>query len=218
MISSLQSNEASTRVKQRSPNARPKCITSAHACGIGFSRQPSRCVAAGRATDADRLPAGSARRQTAGHRKRLTTPMVAFVPSSYAHEKLLAALESLASGPGDVRERLLAAYQTFHPLKQSHFPPDLRKDFEWVLRQLTKHKPIYDYKRRLDRGSVEETLRCIKNVTGVKIATRIYRLYHALDSEVRRKPAPFTALSQTDGRKRKARKRTPRSPAVRRER
>jgi hypothetical protein len=140
--------------------------------------------------------------------------MVTFAPPFYAHEKLLAALESLATGPGDVRARLLAAYQTFHPLKQSHFPPNLRKDFEWVLRQLTKHEPIYDYKGRLDRGSVEETLRRIKNVTGVKIATRIYRLYHALDSEVRRKPAPFNPSPQTDGRKRKSRKRTPGSPAV----
>jgi hypothetical protein len=50
-------------------------------------------------------------------------------PSIYAHEKLLAALESLATGPGDVRARLLAAYETFHPLTQSHFPPNLRKDF-----------------------------------------------------------------------------------------
>ena len=139
-------------------------------------------------------------------------------PSIYAHEKLLAALESLATGPGDVRERLLAAYQTFHPLTQSHFPPHLRKDFGWVLRQLKKRDPIYDYKGRLDRGSVEETLRHIKNVTGAKIATRIYRLYHALDADIRRVPAPSNRLPQADGRKRKSRKRTPWSPAVGRER
>jgi hypothetical protein len=111
-------------------------------------------------------------------------------PSVYAHEKLLAALESLVTGPGDVRARLLAAYQTFHPLTQAHFPPQLRKDFGWVLKQLKKRDPVYDYKGRLDRGSVEETLRHIKNATGVKIATRIYRLYHALDADIHRRRAP----------------------------
>ena len=140
-----------------------------------------------------------------------------YVPSIYAHEKLLAALESLATGPGDVRARLLAAFETFHPLTQSHFPPHLRKDFAWVLKQLKKCEPIFDYKGRLLRGSVEETLRHIKNVTGTKIATRIYRLYHALDEDMRREPAPSNPPPQSDGRNRKSRKRTPRSPAVGRE-
>lgn len=143
--------------------------------------------------------------------------MNTYGPSVYAHEKLLAALESLATGPGDVRERLLVAYQTFHPLTESHFPPHLRKDFGWVLKQLKTREPIYDYKGRLDRGSVEETLRRIKNVTGVKIATRIYRLYHALDADVRRKPVRSNPPPQSEGRKRKSSKRTPRLPAVGRE-
>jgi hypothetical protein len=139
-------------------------------------------------------------------------------PAFYAHEKLLVALESLATGPGDVRERLLGAYQTFYPLKESHFPQHLRKDFRWVLEQMTKHEPIYDYKGRLDRGSVEQTLRRIKNVTGVKIATKIYRLYHALDAYVRHKPAPSNPPPQTEGRRQKSRKRISRSPEVGRER
>ena len=144
--------------------------------------------------------------------------MELYRPSIYAHEKLLTALESLATGPGDVRQRLFAAYQTFHPLTQSHFPPHLRKDFAWVLRHLKKREPIYDYKGRLQRGSVEETLRHIKNVTGSKIASRIYRLYHALDADIRHKPAPSNPPPQTDGRKRKSRNRAQRSPAVGRER
>lgn len=144
--------------------------------------------------------------------------MDTYGPSIYAHEKLLAALESLATGPGDVRERLLAAYLTFHPLTQAHFPPHLRREFGWVLKQLKKREPIYDYRGRLDRGSVEESLRHIKNVTGTKIATRIYRLYHALDADIRGAPPPSNPPPQTDGRKRKSRKLVPRSPAVGRER
>ena len=125
-------------------------------------------------------------------------------PSVYAHEKLLTALESLATGAGDVRARLLTAYQTIHPLTQGHFPPRLRKDFSWVLRQLTKRGPIYDYKQRLDRGSVEETLRHIRKATGVRIATRIYRLYHALDADIRRSPAPSNSRLQATRRKPRA--------------
>jgi hypothetical protein len=139
-------------------------------------------------------------------------------PSIYAHEKLLSALETLATGPGDVRERLLSAYLTFHPLTQAHFPPHLRREFGWVLKQLKKREPVYDYKGRLDRGSVEESLRHIKNVTGTKIATRIYRLYHALDADIRGAPAPSNSLRRTNVRKRKSRKLVLPSPAVGRER
>jgi hypothetical protein len=128
-------------------------------------------------------------------------------PSVYAHEKLLVALESLATGPGDVRERLLAAYETFHPLTPSHFPPHLRKDFDWVLKQLRQRDPVYDYKGRIIRGSVEETLRHIKNATGAKIATRVYRLYHALEAEMRRNHAPSNSALHTDARKRAVRSR-----------
>lgn len=143
--------------------------------------------------------------------------MDTYGPSIYAHEKLLGALESLATGPGDVRERLLAAYETFHPLTRSHFPPHLRKDFGWVLNQLRKREPIYDYKGRLTRGSVEETLRHIKNATGAKIATRIYRLYHALDADIRRNAAPSNPRPQSDERKRRRRSGAPLSPTVGRE-
>ena len=140
--------------------------------------------------------------------------MDTYGPSAYAYEKLLAALDSLATGPGDVRERLLVAYQSFHPLKEAHFPQHLRKDFRWVLEQITKYGPVYDYKGRLDRGSVEETLRRIKNGTGVKIASKLLRLYHALDAYVRRHDVPSNLPPQTDGRKRKSSERTSRTPAV----
>ena len=84
--------------------------------------------------------------------------MGTYGPLVYAHEKLLAALESLATGPGDVRERLLVAYQIFHPLTQLHFPPHLRKGFQWVLKQLTTREPIYDYKGRPAENSYAKTV------------------------------------------------------------
>ena len=140
--------------------------------------------------------------------------MSASGPSAYAYEKLLVALDSLATGPGDVRKRLLIAYESFHPLKEAHFPQHLRKDFRWVLDQVTKHGPVYDYKGRLDRGSVEETLRRIKNGTGVKIAAKLLRLYHALDAHVRPHGVLSNLPPQTNGRKRKSSERALRAPAV----
>ena len=142
-----------------------------------------------------------------------------YEPAAYAYEKLLMALDSLATGPGDVRERLLVAHQSFHPLKEAHFPQHLRKDFRWILEKITKYGPVYDYKGRLDRGSVEETLRRIKNGTGVKIATKLFRLYHALDAYVRRPDLTSNLSPQTDGRKRKpSPERTSRTRAVGHER
>lgn len=146
--------------------------------------------------------------------ERYKGQMDTYGPSIYAHEKLLGALESLATGPGDVRARLLTAYETFHPLTPSHFPLHLRKDFGWVLKQLKKREPIYDSKGRLVRGSVEETLRHIKNITGAKIATRIYRLYHALDADIRHNSVPSNPVPKRDGRKLKWRNEIPRAHEV----
>jgi hypothetical protein len=93
-------------------------------------------------------------------------------------------LDSLATGAGDVRERILTAYSSFHPLKESDFPEHLREDYKWVMAQLTKYGPVYDHNGNVRVGSVENTLRHIKNSTGVKIANKLLFLYHELNSYV----------------------------------
>ncbi len=100
----------------------------------------------------------------------------------YAHEKLCDALYYLATGAGDVRERILSAYSRFHPLEERHFPEHLRNDFKWVMDQLTKYEPVYDHKGNIIIGQVENTLRHIRNSTGVKIAEKLLFLYHELNS------------------------------------
>ena len=124
--------------------------------------------------------------------------MTTLGPTVYAYEKLLVALDSLATGPGDVRTRLLSAYQSFWPLSEEQFPEHLRGDYKWVVAQLTKYGPIYDYKGRLDRGSVEATLRRITNRTGVKVATKLLQLYHELDAYVRRDNAPSNSAAHPE--------------------
>lgn len=105
-------------------------------------------------------------------------------PELYAHQKLLVALSSLATGAGDIRSRLYNAYLSLHPLKESDFPEYLRADFRWILAQMTKFPPHYLPDGKMIRGSVEETMRRIKRSTGVAIAERLLHLYHEIDAYV----------------------------------
>lgn len=102
-------------------------------------------------------------------------------PELYVHEKLRVALESLATGTGDVRARLYNAFLSIHTLQESDFPEHLRPDFRWVWGQLNKLPASYADDGKLVRGSVEETLRKIRNATGVKIAKRLLSLYHDIE-------------------------------------
>ena len=100
---------------------------------------------------------------------------------SYAHEKLMLAIHSLATGPGDVRERLVHAFTIFHTLRKENFPEELQSDWEWVHEQLTKYGPIYNEKGEPIIGAVQNTCSKIKNSTGVKIAEKILEIYTYLE-------------------------------------
>jgi hypothetical protein len=108
-------------------------------------------------------------------------------PELYAYEKLRVALDGLATGAGDVRARLLNAFISFHTLKDGDFPEHLRSDYRWVIEQLNRFPPYQLSDGKIVRGSVEETLRRIKNSTGVAIAERLLRLYHEIDSYVHKR-------------------------------
>lgn len=100
----------------------------------------------------------------------------------YAKEKLLIAVEALATGPGDVRSRLKKAYWTFNRLKAEQLPPQMQEDWRWVLEQMTNRGPLLDQKGKVMRDSVENTMCRIKNRTGAKIAKKIFRLYWELNN------------------------------------
>lgn len=105
-------------------------------------------------------------------------------PAHYALEKFFMATHSLAVGPGDVRERLCSAYQSFCTLTQEDFPEPLRADWHWIMQQLTRFGPRYDHDGRVQRGAVEETMRRIKKATGVRIAEKVVHVYHQLEHHV----------------------------------
>ena len=88
-------------------------------------------------------------------------------------ERVFLAVESLCTGKGDVRKRLIIASGILLPLHGTEFPEDLREDFAWVMGQVSKYKseiPQYE-------GNIEATMRRIKNSTGEKIAIRIFKIY-----------------------------------------
>ena len=105
-------------------------------------------------------------------------------PARYAHQLLFQTIDSLATGPGDVRARLLVAYETFHPLTPAHFPVHLREDFEWVIAHLTKNEPRLNCEGFVQKSSVQVSLKRMRNSTGVKIAETLLRLHYAIDAYV----------------------------------
>lgn len=110
--------------------------------------------------------------------------MTFYGPTQYAHQLLSQAVDILATGAGDVRSRLLEAYSVFHPLTPEHFPESLRKDFEWVMKQLTKHGAYINTEGEIKKGAVQVSLQHMHNSTGVKIAKKLLQLHYDIDCYV----------------------------------
>ncbi len=89
----------------------------------------------------------------------------------YPLEKLREAVHDLATGPGDVRSRLLVAYGRFWHLTTDRFPRSVRRDVAWIRRQLTRGVPA------TERDRVRSALAKMRNTTGSKIAKRIHDVY-----------------------------------------
>lgn len=79
----------------------------------------------------------------------------------------------------------MAVFCILHTLKESDFPHDLQAEWRWVLKELTKSGPMKDSEGKVLVGSVENTMKKIRNSTGSKIASRIYELYWAVSKNSR---------------------------------
>ena len=106
---------------------------------------------------------------------------------SYAQEQLRITIEYLATGQGDVRNRLLGAFSQCHVLREEDFPAEFQQDWKWIMDQVTKCGPLYvEYPpsakipNKLIYGSIEDTWRQIKNKTGQKIAEKLFKMSWAL--------------------------------------
>jgi len=94
--------------------------------------------------------------------------------TTYSYGKVSEAVQTLAVGAGDIKDRLIGAGQLFLCVMPEDVPGELREDVKWVRDQLTKFPPIGS------EGSLRATMRSIRKSTGVKIAKRILYIYFKL--------------------------------------
>ena len=99
----------------------------------------------------------------------------------YALKQFHRAVEVLVTSPGDVRSRLLLAFEELVPIRPADLPEHLKPEFEWIKERLTRRQPEW-YERNLGRLGV--TLKWMKNKTGVKIAQKIYDVQLRLEDHV----------------------------------
>jgi len=93
----------------------------------------------------------------------------------YAHEKLMDAIYSLATGAGRIQGRLGHAAQSLIRLKPDDFPDEhLRRSFNGILDDLTYAPP------QSSEGSIAASLRVTDDEDARAIANRIVALYHAV--------------------------------------
>ena len=83
----------------------------------------------------------------------------------------------LATHPGDARKRVAAASVEIFILKENHFPPRYRADWNWIREEITKFGPVYNYKGEVQEGSVEHTMSRVRNSTAANVARKIYYLH-----------------------------------------
>ncbi len=98
--------------------------------------------------------------------------------TTYFFGKVSEALFILATGSGDIRDRLIGAGDVFLCVHPDGVPLELRNDVQWVHEQLTRFQPVGN------EGELRATMRRIKKSTGVKIAKRIVNIYVSLRSYV----------------------------------
>lgn len=103
---------------------------------------------------------------------------------SYAREKLGAAVYSLATGPGNIKTRLLGAYSSFPTLKDSDFPDEYRDDWRFIHGILTAEEASFDSKGKVTTGKVQNTLKVLDEDVCVQIAERICDLESRLQHDV----------------------------------
>ncbi len=96
-----------------------------------------------------------------------------------AHQKLIQAVTSLATGPEDVRLRLPRVYPILADLSAHDFPETLREDFEWIIEKLTARMPRY-CGPVVWETTAEASIAGMRKKTAVKVAQRIVYLSEKL--------------------------------------
>ena len=94
--------------------------------------------------------------------------------AGYALQKLELSIIDLATGPGDIRSRLHYIFMNhLHVIDEHDFPNELKKDWNAIIKALTKKGPVKDEEGKIFSGSIQNTLRGMKSKTATKIANDI---------------------------------------------
>lgn len=94
--------------------------------------------------------------------------------TTYFFGKVSEALQILATGAGDIKDRLIGAGEVFLCVHPDGIPAKLRDDVQWIHEQLTRFEGVGN------EGSLRATMRKIRKSTGVNIAKRIVNVYYTL--------------------------------------
>lgn len=92
---------------------------------------------------------------------------------SYAREKFGVAVNEMATGTGDIRDRIWHAYLSFHPLTEKDFSDELKDDWNQIYQSLTKEEPSYNDKGEVTIGKVQNTLNKMDTESCVELAQLI---------------------------------------------
>ena len=87
-------------------------------------------------------------------------------------ERVSLTVDTLCTGPGDIRSRLVDAVINLIPLTPSEFPANIREDFEWTINQLSRYPA-----RNHHECSLDVSMANISDRMGVEIAKRILMIY-----------------------------------------
>lgn len=107
------------------------------------------------------------------------------------------AIHTLATGEGDVRERLLIIFQgDLATINPERLPEKVQGDYSWIKNQIMKYEEKYDghnLKFKTEDNSLDYLMHTkiqssqyrIHNKTGSKIARKIYKIWEKLDEDSR---------------------------------
>jgi hypothetical protein len=103
----------------------------------------------------------------------------------HAAKCLTDAIETLATGTGDVRSRLLAASMSFLTTQRDDFPEEKRGLWDEVMKTIGRFEPYFETRSGAFLNTPKNTARVMKNVTAQRAAQQIWELYWSV-SENRR--------------------------------
>jgi len=92
---------------------------------------------------------------------------------SYPYEKLMVAVDAMATSPQRIQDRLHSAYMSFHPLRPTDFPEGkMRVAYVEIMDRLTRVKDADP-----DKGFVRATLDRMSDEDAGNLASKIFDLF-----------------------------------------